>query len=731
MNVYLCEKPSQAKDLAAVLGIRKREDGCFTDGGQNTVTWAFGHLLEQFMPDDYDPALKAWNIESLPIIPEVWKSKVKKSAAKQYKIIQQLVSRASVVYIATDYDREGETIARDLLERFRYAGAIKRVPLTSLDEISIREALNNTLDDYQTKPLFFAGQARTRADWLVGMNFSRLFTVIAGQAGIRETFHIGRVITPLVGLVVARDKSIESFVPEPYCELAASIQVQRGSFKAKWVPPEEVCDAEGRCTNKAFAEQVLNDVRGQRGIISKAETKDHKASAPLPFSLSNLQMYASKAWGYTAQDVLDTAQSLYETHKATTYPRTDSDYLPESQRGDVRQVFQAMILSDDSISGLVAGADPDRKARAFNDKKVDAHHAIIPTRTKCDISKMSEKERNLYDIIRRRYIAQFYAPYEYQQTDVVVTCREQTFVTSGRVPTAQGWKVLFNDAIDDQDQETKEGDQILPPLNTGEPAQIHSAELADKMTRPAPHFTEATLLAAMKNIARFVDEPKFKKILKETAGLGTEATRAGIINGALTKGYIKRDKRVIKATDKGKAVISLVPHIISSPGMTAAWEQELEKIVSGDQQLSVFIKQLEGWLSKLVGQIKIRSHDIISSDAGAQLKSLAPVTLPCFTCGSDLKRIKGKNGFFWGCQSRACNKTFQDNRGKPVDPAIAAKPPRNAPDCPQCGSPMLKRKGKPRDGKKAEDFWGCSSYPQCKGTKPVAKRKRNTSKEHS
>ncbi|QCF28127.1 DNA topoisomerase III [Hydrocarboniclastica marina] len=730
MNVYLCEKPSQAKDLAAVLGIGNRKDGFFTDGGQNVVTWAFGHLLEQFMPDDYDPALKAWKIESLPIIPGTWKSKVKKSGAKQYKVIQQLINKASVVYIATDYDREGETIARDLLERFRFAGAIKRVPLTSLDEISIQEALRNTLDDYQTRPLFHAGQARTRADWLVGMNFSRLFTVIAGQAGIRETFHIGRVITPLVGLVVARDKSIDNFVPEPYYELTAGIQVQRGSFKAKWQPPEEVCDSEGRCINKAFAEQVLNDVRGQRGVIAKAETKDHKSSAPLPFSLSNLQLYASKKWGYTAQEVLDTAQSLYETHKATTYPRTDSDYLPESQRGDVRQIFQAMILSDDSISGLVAGADPDRKARAFNDKKVQAHHAIIPTRTKCDISRMSDKERNLYDIIRRRYIAQFYAPYEYQQTDVVVVCREQTFLTSGRVPTAQGWKVLFDDRDDEEDGE-KENQQLLPPLNTGEPAQVDIADLADKMTRPAPHFTEATLLAAMKNVARFVDEPKFKKILKETAGLGTEATRAGIIEGALTKGYIKREKRVIKATDKGRAVISLVPHIISSPGMTAAWEQELEKIASGEQQLSVFIRQLEGWLSKLVIQIKQRSAELISSEAGNQLKSLAPVTFPCFTCGGPMKRIKGKNGFFWGCQNRACDKTFKDSRGKPVDPAIVAKPPRNAPDCPQCGTTMMKRQGKPKDGKKADAFWGCTRYPECKGTKPVATRKRTKTKEYS
>lgn len=726
MNLYLCEKPSQAKDLAAVLGANKRGDGCILGNGV-TITWAYGHLLEQFMPDDYDPAYKQWNMDLLPIIPEQWKSKPKKAGLKQYKVIQDQVKKASTVYIATDYDREGEVIARELLDRFKYRGPIKRVPLRSLDELSIREALADTLEDYQTKNMYFAGLARTRADWLVGMNFSRLFTAIADAAGTRQTFHIGRVITPLVGLVVARDNSIKQFVPEPYYELDVSVQVQRGTFKARWIPPEEIADEEGRCKNRTYADQVHRDIQGQHGTIERAETTDHKESAPLPFSLSALQMYCSKRWGYTAQQVLDTAQSLYEEHKATSYPRTDSRYLPESQREQVRQVFQAMMLSDPDISGLVAGADPDRKARAFNDGKVDAHHAIIPTRSKCDLAKFNERERNVYDAIRRHYVAQFYAPFEYKKTEVLATCRDNQFKASGKVPTVQGWKVIFqNEPKDNEEGAEQDDDTILPPIHQGEPAVFASAQVADKMTRPAPHFTEAALLSAMANIARFVDEPKFKAILKETAGLGTEATRAGILEGAFTKGYLKREKKTIRATDKGHAVIGMVPKIISSPGMTAAWEQELEKIASGNKHLDTFIKEMETWLSKLVNQIKDVSDTFLSGEAGAQLKALAPVTYPCFNCGSDMRRIRGKKGFFWACRSDACKKTFNDNRGKPEDPSVANKPAKNAPECPECSAPMLKRKGKSRDGK-SNSFWGCSRYPDCKGIKNVTQRKRKKS----
>ncbi|HFZ8524676.1 DNA topoisomerase III [Aeromonas caviae] len=726
MDLYICEKPSQAKDLAGVLQLTQRGDGFIHDGGKRVITWALGHLLEMYMPDDYDEKYKSWSLDTLPIAPESWQSKVRQNTAKQYKIIEGLVKKASTVYISTDYDREGEAIARSLLDRFRYSGPVRRVCLTALDESSIRKALSNIKDGQETVPLYYAALGRQRADWLIGMNVSRLYTVLARQVGFESTLHVGRVITPTVALVCQRDRDIAGFIPSPYWVLGVNVAVQNGQFLAQWVPPEECSDDQGRCTNKAYAEQVASQINGAQAVISKAETKPGKESAPLPFDLTALQQYGSKRWGYTAQQVLDAAQSLYETHKATTYPRTDSRYLPESQKEDISDILQALILSDQRVSGLVAGADPHRKARVFNDSKVSAHHAIIPTPARTNISAMSEIELNLYDAIRRFYIAQFYSEFEFSKTVIEVQSGRHLFAASGKTPAKQGWKVLFtSDSESDPKEEGEDVDALieqekLPRVSQGEPALLKGADLANKMTRPAPHFTEATLLAAMENIARFVTEEKFKQILKDTAGLGTPATRASIIQGAVDKGYFKRQKKVLLATEKAHALIAVLPPAIKSPGMTAAWEQELEKIATGAGNMSVFMKQISSWVCQMVEQLKTAAPVLTQND-GAMVKAFAgakPQLHVCFNCGGEtLSRIKGKNGFFWGCKNEACKKTFPDNRGKP-EKRIAAE---DCPACPECASPMRLRKGKAPGKVRATKFWGCTGYPDCKATMPFKK----------
>lgn len=727
MQLYICEKPSQGKDLAHVLGISQRGNGFYHDGGQRVVTWAFGHLLELDMPDDYDPALKRWSMETLPIVPDAWKYHVKKSGAKQFKVIKELLAKATLVYVSTDYDREGEAIARSLLDRCRYQGPVKRVCLRALDETSIRKALADIRPGDETVPLFHAALSRQRADWLIGMNISRLYTVLARQIGFNETLHVGRVITPTVALVCQRDREISNFTPSPYYLLNVDVSVQNGTFRAAWQVPDEFADDQGRCLNKAYAEQVAQQVRGANAVISAAEIKAGKESAPLPFDLTSLQQYASKRWGYTAQQVLDAAQSLYETHKATTYPRTDSRYLPESQRDDISGTLQGLIQSDQSISGLVAGADPNRKSRAYNDGKVTAHHAIIPTPARTDISKMTEMESNLYDAIRRFYIAQFYSPFEFNRTRIEVTSGQHRFLAKGKTPLKQGWKVIFgSDAEsspeDDNDvSDEAEEQSALPKMQQGEPALINGSTLDDKMTRPAPHFTEATLLAAMENVARFVTEERFKQILKETAGLGTPATRAGIIQGAIDKGYLLRKKKVLMATEKAHALVAIVPEAIKSPGMTAAWEQELEKIASGSVRMANFMQQISGWVTTMVNTVKQNAAQLSKEDSGlkAVFAEAKGTTHACFNCGGELKRIKGKNGFFWGCQTAACKKTFPDNRGKPQERVAQA----DAPDCPDCGMAMRLRSGKAPGKQRASKFYGCTGYPECKGRLPYKRQK--------
>lgn len=678
MELYLCEKPSQGRDLASVLGIVKSENGYITCRNDKVVTWAVGHLAEQFMPDDYDENLKRWDLNPLPIIPDPWKLKIKKSGAKQFNVIKGLFKKASRLCISTDYEREGELIARELMILCGYKGPVTRLKIQGLDETSIRRALNEPLEGSQTESLYYEGLARSRADWLVGINLSRLFTLLARSAGGDTVLHIGRVITPMVSLVVERDKSISSFQPSPYHEMFARILVQRGQFWAKWECPEEFSDEEGRCINKSYAQQISSAIYGARGRIAVADKKKRSESAPLPFDLTSLQQYAGRRWGYTAQHTLDAAQVLYETYKVTSYPRTDSRFLPDSQHPDAPGILQCLSRTDPTFAGVCAGADTTKKGRAFNDSKVSAHHGIIPTQKVINLDDLNERERNIYDAIRRHYVAQFYAAFEFEETQVKVELdagtrgQPEIFTAKGKVPTAMGWQVLFKSApTDDENDKDTEGpggsefkNDELPEMVAGEGAQSAAARLLDKMTRPSPHFTEATLLAAMENIARFVPEPQFKRILKETSGLGTPATRAALIEGAIQKGYIKREKKTLRATEKAFGLISFVPRVVASPGMTAAWEQELQKIAAGEQSMNTFIKELERWLTKMI--TTVRNSSVIHTEvAKTAFSKDGGVTYECPTCGSQLRKRKGQYGDFWSCTSKSCGKTFDDYRKKP------------------------------------------------------------------
>lgn len=564
------------------------------------------------------------------------------------------------------------------------------------------------------------------------MNISRLYTVLSHSVGVRQTMHVGRVLTPMVALVCRRDKEIAEFTPSPFWILMARVAVQSGEFWCKWVPPEHCSDEQGRCTNSAYAESVKQQTTGAEAKVSRAETKPGYESAPLPFDLGSLQQYASKRWGYTAQETLDTAQSLYENHKIATYPRADCRYLPESQHNDAPEILQALMQSDPSISGLVAGADTHKVSRAFNDKKMDsAHHAIIPTTELADMAALNEREANLFDAIRRFYIAQFYQEHEFSRTTIEVLCGEHLFAASGKTPLKQGWKLLFASDNESAPQDASDGDDgvsdqrlnsSLPRVSEGEPALVSELDNIRKMTRPAPHYTEASLISAMENIGRFVEEEQYKQILKETAGLGTPATRASTIKGARDKGYLVTKNKTLRATDKAFALIANLPPAITSPGMTAAWEQELDRIASGDARMQVFMEGISGWVHNLVTTIKSNAESLLV-DGGAleqSFKTAVPEekTAQCFLCGGEMRRIKGKYGFFWGCQTTACKKTFPDNRGKPVE----RTPEVDAPDCSECGKPMRLRKGKAPGKKRASQFWGCTGYPECKATLPYKRK---------
>ncbi|HDP0319664.1 TPA: DNA topoisomerase III, partial [Salmonella enterica subsp. enterica serovar Concord] len=449
--------------------------------------------------------------------------------------------------------------------------------------------------------LYLAGQGRAKADWLTGMNLTRLYTILGRTPGTRGTvFSVGRVQTPTLRIIVDRDRQIANFTPSDFWTLAVQLTGNNVPFQAQWLAPEAVCDEEGRCVNLSALQQAATAIRcaGQVRVIS-TETKRVKESAPLPFDLGTLQQICSKKFGFGAQQVLDIAQSLYETHKATTYPRTDCGFLPESMLADVPQVFSALSAMGEVFRPLLALCHLQQKSRAWNDSKITAHHAIIPTTQPADLSKMSDDEWRVYDLICRHYLAQFVPVHEADKTQIRLVCADHSLVANGNVVVVAGWKSLFSeDRVDDENRQT------LPRLVENALCPVTGVETKAQKTRPPEHYTEGTLIAAMKNAARFVTDKRLKQRLKDSAGLGTEATRAGIIETLLKRGYIRREKRHLIATDSAATLMAMLPDIVKDPGMTALWEQALDEIAADRLPLAVFLQKQSLWITRMVEQAR-------------------------------------------------------------------------------------------------------------------------------
>jgi DNA topoisomerase-3 len=612
MRLFLCEKPSQARDIARVLGAQSREDGFFSGDGI-AVTWAIGHLLESARPEDYDPALKKWDIGTLPIAPEHWKVAVKKSTAKQCKTVFTLIGKAEEIVIATDADREGEMIAREMMDYREYRGPVKRLWLSALDEASIRKALANLKDGKETYPLYHSALARSRADWLVGMNLSRLFTLLGQKKGFHGVLSVGRVQTPTLKLIVDREKAIREFVPKPYFSVSAVLTTEDGkSFAAKWKSPENTQDEGGRCIDLRAAAAARRKIDGKTATVAQIETKRVKKGAPLPFELAGLQTECSSKLSLSAQETLDIAQALYEKHKATTYPRTDCQYLPSSMASDAPKVLDALAATDPSLAPLLPALRVDPKARVFNDAKVNAgaHHAIIPTTAPANVSSMSEKEFAVYDLIRRRYMAQFAPDCEYDETSAIFRCENETLEATGKKNVAEGWKAVISPRAAQGAARggNETASQNLPQLTEGQTLAVQSAKLEQLKTEPLPRYTEGTLIKAMQQIGKLVSSEKLREILKETTGIGTNATRAGIIKGLIDKGYVKKQKNALVPQNSATALIAAVPGEVSNPALTATWEMVLSGIERGEVTLDEFTARQNEWIAGMIE--KYRNADI-------------------------------------------------------------------------------------------------------------------------
>lgn len=631
MRLYLCEKPSQGKDIGRILGVTQRGAGCLNGSGV-TVTWCIGHLVEAAPPEVYDAALKRWSLEQLPIIPQHWQVQVKPKTATQFKVVKALLAKATDLVIATDADREGELIAREIIDLCGYRGPIQRLWLSALNDASIRKALGMLKPSAETLPLYYSALARSRADWLIGMNLSRLFTVLGRQAGYTGVLSVGRVQTPTLKLVVDRDREIAAFVSVPYWAIDVSLSAGGQAFTAQWVAPDASTDDAGRCLQQPVAQQAAQQIRaaGNAQVVS-VETERVREGPPLLFDLGTLQEVCSKQLGLDVQETLEIAQALYETHKATTYPRSDSGYLPESMFAEVPTVLDSLLKTDPTLAPIMGQLDRTQRSRAWNDGKVTAHHGIIPTLEPANLSAMSEKEQSVYRLIRAHYLAQFLPHHEFDRTVADLSCGQQKLVATGKQIVVKGWRLVLVEP-------EREGSAVLPALRDGMACQVAGADIKALKTMPPKPYTQGELVKAMKGVARFVTDPRLKQKLKDTTGIGTEATRANIISGLIARGYIVKKGRSIRASDAALTLIDAVPAAIADPGTTAVWEQALDMIEAGQLTLDVFIGKQAAWISQLIAQY-----------GSTSLSIKVPQGPACPQCGAPTRQRSGKSGAFWSC----------------------------------------------------------------------------------
>ncbi|MDR6965195.1 DNA topoisomerase III [Shewanella putrefaciens] len=632
MILYIAEKPSLGRAIADVLPKpHKKGDGFIEAANGDCVSWCVGHLLEQAEPDAYNPEFKAWKFEHLPIVPDKWQLTPKAATRSQLTVLKRLVKQASMLVNAGDPDREGQLLVDEVIAYLGVTGdklhQTQRLLISDLNPQAVKRALTQLRSNREFIPLSTSALARSRADWLYGMNMTRAYTIQGKKVGYQGVLSVGRVQTPLLGLVVRRDKEIANFQSKPFYEVLAHLATDKQeTFSAKW-QPSEACqpymDEEGRVLARGLAQNVVSRISDKPALVTQLVAKDKKQHPPLPYSLSALQIDAAKRFGMSAKDVLDTCQSLYERHKLITYPRSDSRYLPVEQHNLAPSVLKAI---SDGAAELLQGADapdPRLKSKAWDDKKVDAHHAIVPTEKTANLSSLSQRERQLYLHIARQYLAQFYPDYCYSETTVQVTIEGGLFNTKARQDKSLGWKQLFarqapnsskasgntstEESAGKDDEENDEFIGQLPPLKLGQVLHCTRGELLEKNTQPPKAFTDATLLSAMTGISRYVTDPEIRKILKETDGLGTEATRAGIIELLFKRGFLQRLGKSIVSTDVGKGLINSLPLSATTPDMTALWEASLNGICHKETSYQGFMQPLLGTLSTLI------------QNAGAQL----------------------------------------------------------------------------------------------------------------
>ena len=644
MRLFLAEKPSLARAIADALpGPQTKRRGFIECGGHDVVAWCAGHILELAEPEQYAAEYKTWRLEHLPIVPAQWR--LTPTAPELLGTIRSLLPRASRVVHAGDPDREGQLLIDEVLEFIGYRGPVDRLLISDLNLPAVRRALAEIQSNARCRGLYEAALARQRADWLFGINLTRLYTLLGRAGGYDGVLSVGRVQTPVLGLVVRRDLEIEQFQPRAYYIVRAAVHAGNGGFVATWQPPDEapgVLDDAGRLIDPRHAETIRAKVAGRSGAVTKSARDRKSEPPPLPYSLPELQVDAGRRLGLGPKQTLDACQSLYETHRLLTYPRSDCQYLPEGQHEQATAVLAAIATNVPSLVPAVGQAHRAHRSRAWNDKKITAHHAIVPTLVAKPPGSLTPSEAAVYELVARRYIAQFYPPFEYHETKIEIAIEGQRFRAAGRQPIADGWRALIPSVEAEEEPQWSDDDAPagpLPLLREGEQVVCDEVAITERRTTPPKRFTEAGLVQAMTGIARYVADPKIKQLLRETDGIGTPATQASIIQTLFDRRFLEKRGRQVVSTSIGRALIQILPEIATRPDMTALWEAAMRRIAEGKMSLEVFLGGVIEQLRQLVDSGRARA----ALDVPGARRCAAP------GCAGKLRHREGKTGSFWSC----------------------------------------------------------------------------------
>ena len=634
-TLVLAEKPSVARELARVLGCKKSSEG-FLEGERYIVTWALGHLVELAPPEDYDKAWAKWDLLTLPMLPDKMKTVVIPQSGRQFRAVQSLMRRGDVsdLVIATDAGREGELVARWIMEKAGWKKPAKRLWISSQTDKAIKEGFAHLRPAADYDNLYHSARARSVADWVVGLNVTRALT-----CKYNAQLSAGRVQTPTLALIVDREEEIRKFQPKEFF----AVSVKLPGFTATWRDK----DGQARIFNREQAESLVARFSGKTALVTEIKRTWKQTPPPAAYDLTELQRDANKKYAYSAKETLSVMQNLYEVHKILTYPRTDSRYISDDVVPTLPERLRSVMIDEYApLARQVMTRRPLQTRYLVNNDKVSDHHAIIPTEEQVELWRLSGPERNIFDLVARRFLAVLLPPFEYEEVSLKLTIDGESFYAKGKLVKELGWKAAYDRSFDLEEEDgEEEREQSLPELKQGDKLTVQSVRINSGKTAPPKRYTEATLLTAMEHPAAQVKDRDQSKILEETGGLGTPATRADIIEKLFSAFYIERRGKELVPTSKGIQVVGLAPADLRSASLTAKWEKRLGDIAQGKEQEDAFVREMKGYASHLVAKVKASdatyTHDNVTREK-------------CPDCGKFLLSVKGKRGKLLVCPDREC-----------------------------------------------------------------------------